>query len=148
MFLDLDRFKIINDSLGHAAGDKLLQIVAERLKACMRGSDVIARLGGDEFVVLLRDVDRRSEIASVAERILAATRDPIMVDGQECRISASVGVALYPDHANDESRLMKFADVAMYSAKEDGRNAWRLYAPSARAEPSEHEREDGTTPTD
>jgi diguanylate cyclase (GGDEF)-like protein len=127
LFLDLDRFKVINDTLGHADGDALLLEVASRLRQTLRTSDVVARLGGDEFVVILPEVVDEQEVAVVARKLLSATMKPVMLSGQECRVTASIGVALYPEHGNDEQTLTKNADRAMYLAKEEGKNDFRLF---------------------
>ena len=127
MFMDLDRFKNINDTLGHAAGDILLIEIAERLRECMRASDVIARIGGDEFVIMLREVSDQSQVATVARKILAAVVKPLTIHGHECRITASIGISMFPTDALDEESLIKNADAAMYVAKEEGRNGFRFH---------------------
>jgi diguanylate cyclase (GGDEF)-like protein/PAS domain S-box-containing protein len=126
-FIDLDRFKFINDSLGHEAGDTLLRTVAQRLKARLRSSDIVARLGGDEFVMLAQDLSSADQAARIARKVLSAVIQPVELFGQECRVTASVGVALYPDDAPDESTLMAHADAAMYHAKEEGKNNFQFY---------------------
>jgi diguanylate cyclase (GGDEF)-like protein len=128
MFVDLDRFKNINDTLGHEAGDALLNDVAARLRASLRASDTVARLGGDEFVILVPEVDDEAGLAAVAEKLLAAIARPLACAGQEFRVTASVGVAVYPADGLDEPTLMKHADIAMYQAKEDGKNTFAFYA--------------------
>ncbi|WP_440994931.1 putative bifunctional diguanylate cyclase/phosphodiesterase [Arhodomonas sp. SL1] len=128
LFLDLDRFKNINDSLGHDAGDELLQEMGTRLEASVRESDTVARLGGDEFVVLLPQVDSGNQVVPVAEKILAAVGRPFTLVGQEFRVTVSIGVTLYPDDGEDEQTLMKNADVAMYHAKEQGKNNFQFYS--------------------
>ncbi|HEU4617959.1 MAG TPA: diguanylate cyclase, partial [Gammaproteobacteria bacterium] len=128
LFIDLDRFKVINDSLGHEAGDQLLKTMSARLSRCMRKSDMVARLGGDEFVVLLEDSNDAAAAAEVAKKILAAVMEPVEIMGQECRVTASVGIARYPDDARDALTLMKHADVAMYLAKEEGKNNYQFYS--------------------
>ncbi len=127
LFIDLDRFKIINDTLGHDAGDKLLQEVAARFTECLRASDVVARLGGDEFVVLLQEVGDPEQVAGVARKILSAAIKPVVILGQECRVTASIGICMYPADAQDEQSLMKNADIAMYLAKEEGKNNFQFY---------------------
>ncbi|QNI04725.1 EAL domain-containing protein [Halomonas sp. SH5A2] len=122
LFLDLDRFKIINDSLGHDAGDELLQEMARRLSTTVRESDVVARLGGDEFVVLLTEIEEVRQAEIVAEKILATVSAPFTLAGQELHITVSVGVALFPRDGEDEQSLLKSADIAMYYAKEKGKN--------------------------
>lgn len=128
LFIDLDRFKIINDTLGHEAGDRLLQEVATRLKEPLRAVDVVARLGGDEFVILIEEVSDSSQVAVVAHKILASIIKPITLIGQECRITASIGICMYPKDAEDEQSLMKNADMAMYFAKEEGKNNYQFYS--------------------
>jgi diguanylate cyclase (GGDEF)-like protein len=128
LFVDLDRFKTINDTLGHDAGDLLLQEVAERLQACLRESDTVARLGGDEFVVLLPALRDAADVEVVARKILAATSKSFLVLGREFRVTASVGISTYPQDGEDEQSLMKNADIAMYQAKEDGKNNFRFYS--------------------
>jgi diguanylate cyclase (GGDEF)-like protein len=134
LFCDLDRFKNVNDSLGHSKGDELLKAAAGRLRTCVRDSDSLARLGGDEFTLLIESVTGPDEAAVVAERVLAAFRDPFTLDGQELFLSASVGVALYPDDGRDAQTLLKNADTAMYSAKLAGRNNHVRYTPSMNAQ--------------
>lgn len=134
LFVDLDRFKVINDTLGHDAGDELLREIAARLKQTLRASDIVGRLGGDEFVVLLPEVRDTRQAAAVARKILAATMKPITLLGQECRVTASVGIAMYPADADDEQSLMKNADIAMYLAKEQGRNTCEFYSQEIRTQ--------------
>jgi diguanylate cyclase (GGDEF)-like protein/PAS domain S-box-containing protein len=121
LFIDLDRFKIINDTLGHEAGDVLLREISARLRECLRAADVVARLGGDEFVVLLQEVDE-ARAAAVAREILAVLMKPVVILGQECRVTASIGVCLHPEDGQDDQAVMKNADMAMYLAKEEGKN--------------------------
>ncbi|HET8699777.1 MAG TPA: EAL domain-containing protein [Gammaproteobacteria bacterium] len=128
LFIDLDRFKIVNDSLGHEAGDVLLKEMAARLRSCMRQSDVLARLGGDEFVVLLEEVNDENEAADVAKKVLSSVLVPVQIMGHECRITASIGIATYPVDARDAQTLMKHADMAMYLAKEEGKNNFQFYS--------------------
>jgi len=129
MFIDVDRFKIVNDSLGHEAGDALLKEMAARLRRCMGDSDALARLGGDEFVALIRDVTDLATIAERAKAILNATLKPMKISGQECRVTVSIGIACFPDDASDAASLMKHADMAMYLAKEEGKNNYQFYSP-------------------
>ena len=133
LFVDLDRFKQINDTQGHGAGDVVLREVADRLNRCVRSgdgeTDVVARLGGDEFVVLLTEVAHPQQAHHVAERILAVMRKPFMVGGRENFISASVGIARYPEDGSDVESLLRNADAAMYSVKAQGRNAVAAYRP-------------------
>jgi diguanylate cyclase (GGDEF)-like protein/PAS domain S-box-containing protein len=127
LFLDLDRFKVVNDSLGHEKGDLLLQAVARRLEVCMRKSDTVARLGGDEFVIVLTDFDSSAEIAHMAERIIALLLEPIDLDGHEVHVSASLGIAVFPQDGADAASLMKNADIAMYQSKQAGRSTFRFF---------------------
>jgi diguanylate cyclase (GGDEF)-like protein len=121
LYLDLDRFKVINDSLGHASGDQLLMCIAERLKSCVRQSDVVARLGGDEFAVVLTNTAQAVSGASVARNILHAVERPVAFLGNEVFTSTSIGVCVYPDDGTDADSLLKNADIAMYRAKQQGR---------------------------
>ena len=132
-FIDLDRFKQINDTLGHEAGDELLTGVANRLKGCLRDSDAVARLGGDEFVVLLSELVEEKYAATVAQKIVTAIARPFMLLGQEFSVTASIGISTYPTDGLDEQTLTKNADIAMYQAKEDGRNQFRFYSESLNA---------------
>ena len=129
-FLDLDRFKQINDTLGHAAGDQLLQDVAKRLRLCVRESDTIARLGGDEFVVLLPELSDVKHAGVIAEKILLAIAKPFTLIGHEFRVTASIGISAYPLDGLDEQTLTKNADAAMYKAKAEGKNNFQFYAES------------------
>jgi len=142
LFLDLDRFKQINDTLGHGVGDRLLQAVAERLRRSLRSSDAIARgdlagtnedvcrLGGDEFIVSISNISRGEDAASVAKRILEALQQPFRLDEQEVFISASIGISLFPQDGTDLETLLKNADAAMYQAKEAGRNNCQFFSQS------------------
>jgi len=127
LFIDLDRFKIINDSLGHEAGDALLVEIATRLRSCVRACDVVARLGGDEFVVILEQTAATDDIARIAENLLAVLSQPLQLSGHECHTTASIGIAMYPADGTDEQTLTKNADIAMYLAKEDGKNGFRFF---------------------
>ena len=127
MFLDLDRFKTINDSLGHLTGDKLLQGVAGRLRQCVRETDTVSRQGGDEFIIVLTGVDSPDEAGRVAAKILDQLDAAFDVDGQQLRTSFSIGIALFPEDGHDPETLMKNADTAMYHAKESGRNTYRFF---------------------
>jgi diguanylate cyclase (GGDEF)-like protein len=127
LFLDLDRFKNINDTLGHPAGNRLLQEVANRLTDSIRAEDTVARQGGDEFIVVLDNVRNRIEPATVARKMLAALTSPFMLDSHELFVSASIGISLYPDNGNDVTSLIRNADTAMYLAKEHDRNHYRFY---------------------
>jgi diguanylate cyclase (GGDEF)-like protein/PAS domain S-box-containing protein len=127
VFIDLDNFKFINDSLGHAAGDELLVEIASRLRACLRGSDTVARQGGDEFVLVLNDHYRVNSIISLLERVLVEVGRPVLLGGREFQVGASLGVALYPQDGDDAATLLKHADVAMYAAKDRGRNNFQFF---------------------
>jgi diguanylate cyclase (GGDEF)-like protein/PAS domain S-box-containing protein len=128
MFLDLDRFKNINDSLGHHVGDQILKEVAARLTRGLRGGDTVARLGGDEFVVVLQEVRNAHDAAMVAQSLLRDLAPPYLVDGRELHVSASIGITLYPDDGRDGDVLMQNADVAMYHVKDGGRNGYQFFA--------------------
>ncbi|CCG42377.1 Putative diguanylate cyclase (GGDEF)/phosphodiesterase (EAL) precursor with PAS sensor; Putative two-component sensor histidine kinase [Magnetospirillum molischianum DSM 120] len=134
LFIDLDHFKQVNDTLGHLAGDCLLQQVAERLSSCVRQGDTIARLAGDEFTVILEDVTEARDSAIVAQKILSLMAEPFDLQGHEARISSSIGVALYPNDGDDPQTLIKLADAAMYQAKNQGRNACRFHSESVYAQ--------------
>jgi diguanylate cyclase (GGDEF)-like protein/PAS domain S-box-containing protein len=128
MFLDLDHFKRINDSLGHDVGDQLLQEVARRLATCVRAGDTVARTGGDEFVIVLPEIARAADAALVAEKIVTILRSPLTIEGHEIRTSTSIGISIYPiDGADDAQALMKKADQAMYAAKAAGRDGYRVF---------------------
>ncbi|HKB64064.1 MAG TPA: diguanylate cyclase, partial [Burkholderiales bacterium] len=128
LFLDLDRFKFINDTLGHPFGDRLLQEAAGRLRMCLRESDTIARFGGDEFVALIEDFSEPGDVVSVAQKILHALRWPFMLQGETCHLTASIGVSLYPNDGTDLASLLKNADIATYRAKEQGKNNYLFYS--------------------
>jgi diguanylate cyclase (GGDEF)-like protein len=128
MFLDLDRFKEINDSLGHEAGDDLLKKMGRRLGESLRESDLVARLGGDEFIILLPEITEETQVTTVAGKILAAVAKPFTLAEQEFRITISIGIAMFPADGEDEQTLMKNADIAMYHAKEGGKNSFRFYS--------------------
>ncbi|MDQ6800383.1 MAG: EAL domain-containing protein [Acidobacteriota bacterium] len=127
LFLDLDRFKVINDSLGHNIGDQLLQAVAARVQSCVRESDTVARLGGDEFTVLLASLPHAEDAALVAQKIIDAVRYPFHIEGREFFMTTSIGISLYPDDGVDAESLIKNADTAMYQAKEQGRDNYQLF---------------------
>lgn len=133
LFLDLDNFKTVNDSLGHPAGDRLLAMVAGRLSKCVRDEDLLARLGGDEFVALLSRLSNVEEAALVADRMLAALAEPLIIDGHELHLSASIGIALFPGDGAEVDTLLKHADTAMYGAKEAGRHTYRFFVPEMNA---------------
>lgn len=133
LFLDLDRFKIINDTHGHQVGDMLLQEVSSRLSSSLRGMDTIARLGGDEFMVLLPEVDQVESAAKVAQKILLGFEPVFDIDGHKFHVTTSIGISLFPHDGQDAQTLMKNADVALYRAKEKGRNNYQLYTPAMTA---------------
>jgi len=138
LFLDLDRFKRINDSLGHEVGDRLLQQVASRLRGCVREDDTVARQGGDEFVTLLAEIDELADATQIARRMIESLRAPIEIGGNELFVSSSIGIAVYPDDGTSEELLLRNADAAMYEAKESGRNGFRLYSPTMNASSLQH----------
>jgi diguanylate cyclase (GGDEF)-like protein/PAS domain S-box-containing protein len=134
LFIDLDRFKVINDSLGHEAGDALLVEMGKRLRNNLRSTDVVARLGGDEFVVILEQTADGQSIEGVTQKLLAALRQPLQLCGHECHTTASIGIAMYPADGTDVQTLTKNADIAMYLAKEDGKNGFRFYTKDVKAQ--------------
>lgn len=127
IFLDLDRFKVINDTLGHSAGDQLLVIVAERLQDCARSGDTVARYGGDEFVLIFPGIGRIEDAAAIAERIGAEVSQPLLIRDRTLQVTASIGIGFYPDDGHDKEALLQHADAAMYQAKELGRNCFCFY---------------------
>jgi len=133
LFLDLDRFKVINDSLGHNIGDQLLQAVAARIAACVRDSDTVARLGGDEFTILLPRLNRSQDVAPVANKIIEAVRYPFHIESREFFITTSIGISVYPEDGSDAETLIKNADTAMYQAKEVGRDNCQLFNANVNA---------------
>ena len=132
LFIDLDRFKNVNDTLGHSAGDELIRVVAQRLNRHCRTSDTLARFGGDEFVFLLSNVKSSDNARLVAGRVIEALREPVEIDGHNIHVSASVGIAMYPGDADDAETLVKNADTALYAAKELGRNTYFVYQPGTQ----------------
>lgn len=140
MFLDIDGFKAINDGLGHALGDELLQSVAGRLLTCVRQSDTVCRQGGDEFLILLPEIERASDAAISAETILLALATPHRLHGTQLTMSASIGISIYPDDGNEAAALIHCADTAMYDAKQRGGNDYRYFAAAMNAP-------DGALPT-
>ncbi len=127
LFLDMDRFKVINDSLGHVVGDALLKLMAVRLNACVREGDTVARLGGDEFAVVLNDLASRDDITLTAQKILSAIECPFYLDGRELFVTTSIGISMYPQDGDTCQVLLRRADVAMYNAKAAGKNAFHFY---------------------
>jgi diguanylate cyclase (GGDEF)-like protein len=134
LFIDLDRFKVINDSLGHDAGDMLLVEIGGRLRRALRSSDVVARLGGDEFVVILEEASERHEVERIAGELLSVLSQPLLLSGHECHTTASIGIAMYPSDGGDVQTLTKNADMAMYLAKEDGKNGFRFYSSEVKTQ--------------
>jgi diguanylate cyclase (GGDEF)-like protein len=132
LFLDVDHFKRINDSLGHASGDQVLKSIARRLAACVRGSDTVSRQGGDEFVILLSEVARAEDAASTAAKILAAVSRPYHIDVQDLQVTMSMGIAVYPADGADAETLMKNADLALFHSKAYDRGNHRFYEPTMR----------------
>ncbi len=128
MFLDMDRFKIVNDSLGHLAGDKLLQEIARRLKQCIRDSDTLARIGGDEFNLMLADINSRDDVLSLVEKMTTALEKPFLIDGNEVYVTFSIGTAIYPEDGSTSETLIKHADMAMYNIKGKSKNGHEFFA--------------------
>ncbi|MBI3608268.1 MAG: EAL domain-containing protein [Nitrospirae bacterium] len=137
LFIDLDRFKLINDGLGHDVGDRLLRAVAERLAASVHDGDTVARLGGDEFTVLLPELRKIEDLSLVTEKLFAALKQPFVINDLELFVTASIGVSSSPTDGHDTATLLKNADAAMYRAKEQGRNTCRLYSPELNAKAGE-----------
>jgi len=138
LFIDLDRFKYVNDTLGHKYGDELLNQVALRLQTCLRESDTVARLGGDEFVVLLPEISRRIYVATVATKIIEEFSHPYYLRGETVSISASIGIATYPEDGPDEATLTKNADIAMYKVKNAGKNSFQFFSEEIQTESLKH----------
>jgi diguanylate cyclase (GGDEF)-like protein/PAS domain S-box-containing protein len=128
LFIDLDRFKIINDTMGHEAGDQLLQEIAKRFKQSLRAVDVVGRLGGDEFIIMIEEVNELNQVETLAHKILSSAMKPMVLLGEECHVTASIGISIYPRDGEDEQTLMKNADMAMYFAKEEGKNNYQFYS--------------------
>jgi diguanylate cyclase (GGDEF)-like protein/PAS domain S-box-containing protein len=133
MFIDLDRFKNVNDTLGHAVGDQLLQQVSERLAGSVRAGDTVGRLGGDEFAIVLSNLSNAQDASLVAQKIMAAFVEPFQLEGSEIYVTASIGITLYPDDSADQDTLIRNADAAMYRAKEAGRNSYQFYTSEMNA---------------
>jgi diguanylate cyclase (GGDEF)-like protein/PAS domain S-box-containing protein len=129
LFLDLDRFKHINDSRGHETGDELLKTVAQRLRSTVRSIDVVVRMGGDEFIVILKEVTNTAQVNEAAERIIEALSHPVVINGRSLVTTVSIGVSLYPRDGADMEELLRHSDSAMYQAKERGRNNWQVFSP-------------------
>jgi len=137
MFIDLDRFKLVNDTLGHSVGDALLMKVSDKLKQAVRTEDLVARQGGDEFVVLMPHISSTDEVDSIADRIIKAVGQPHDLGEHEVRTSPSIGIAVYPDQGDDRETLLRHADIAMFEAKNAGRNTYRFYSPEMQTQASE-----------
>ena len=133
MMLDLDRFKDVNDTLGHSVGDQLLQAVGERLTYLLRKSDTVARMDSDEFMLIIPEIAWAEDTTRVAQRILDAFREPFVCDGRELYITTSIGIAIYPYDGEDADTLIQNADIAMYRAKEEGRDNYQRYTPAMNA---------------
>ena len=138
MFIDVDRFKNVNDTLGHAVGDRLLQQVSERLIRSVRAGDTVGRLGGDEFAIVLSDLSSAQDANLIAQKIMVSFKEPLKLAGVELYVTASIGITLYPDDSTDQETLIKNADAAMYRAKDVGRNSYRFYTPEMNARALEH----------
>ncbi len=138
LFVDLDRFKMVNDSLGHTAGDQLLIEASKRMRANIRAEDVLARLGGDEFVVLVDQLAGKDQVTAIAQHLLEAFESPFLLCRHECRISCSIGIAIFPDDASDPEELVKQADTAMYAAKAGGKNAYRFFSIELQSQSLKH----------
>ena len=136
MFLDLDHFKEINDTLGHEAGDACLKEVAGRVRQCVRASDTVARMGGDEFTLLLPKVIAEADVRAVAQKILEAMKMPIVLGGQQVAITTSIGISMFPRDAQDGETLLKHADAAMYKVKNSGRAGMYFFVPDLLGRPS------------
>ncbi len=134
LFIDLDSFKVVNDSYGHAAGDELLRIVAKRIRTCVRDQDVVGRMGGDEFTVLLEDLTSPHDATAVARKLLPALAERMLCNGYETSISGSIGISIFPRDASDVQTLLTRADTAMYRAKENGRNNYQVFSPTLAAD--------------
>jgi diguanylate cyclase (GGDEF)-like protein/PAS domain S-box-containing protein len=128
LILDLDRFKPVNDLLGHAAGDEVLNEVSRRLGECVRSGDLVARIGGDEFVLILNDVSSAEEVETACRRLIDSIEKPVRVEDQEVFVSASIGISMAPNDSTQAAELLRYADIALYEAKSAGRNTWRFYA--------------------
>lgn len=137
LFIDLDRFKIINDTMGHEAGDLLLKEIADRFKQTLRAVDVVSRLGGDEFIILIEEVSEINQITTLTQKILAAAMKPIMIMDKECRVTASIGISIFPRDGEDDQTLIKNADIAMYFAKEEGKNNYQFYSKDIKTQSTE-----------
>jgi diguanylate cyclase (GGDEF)-like protein/PAS domain S-box-containing protein len=134
LFIDLDRFKLVNDSLGHDVGDRLLQEIARRLRGVLRDADTVARVGGDEFQVIVTNAGSSVDAAAIAEKLMHVLGEPFVLEGQELHVTASIGVSLFPRDGASGELLLKYADTALYEAKGEGRNAYRFFSPEMNAQ--------------
>jgi diguanylate cyclase (GGDEF)-like protein len=130
LFLDLDNFKQVNDNLGHAIGDQLLQQVAERLRHCVRAGDTVCRQGGDEFLVLIEAIDNPDQLLPLVEKLLATNAEPYQIKQHTLTLTSSIGISVYPDDGVEINDLVKHADAAMYAAKTSGRNCFQFFTPN------------------
>jgi len=135
MFVDLDRFKPVNDRFGHRVGDELLKTVAKRLTDCVRKGDTVARTGGDEFIIVLGEISSVNDVAVVSKKVLDELSRPVLVSRHELHISCSIGISLYPNDGTDMNTLIMNADMAMYHAKNSGRNSFRFFIPEMSTAP-------------
>src|SRR5262249_18928725 len=126
LFLDLDHFKVINDTLGHSTGDALLRLIGRRLKACVREGDTVARVSGDEFTIVLQDLAKKEDAALVARKVLQSVAEPVALDGHRLSVTTSIGITFFPDDGEDAESLLKNADNAVYVAKSEGRNTYQM----------------------
>jgi diguanylate cyclase (GGDEF)-like protein len=138
--LDLDRFKIVNDTLGHPAGDALLQALATRFRSIVRDTDTVARFGGDEFAILLPELAAREDAERLALRVIDAVHAPVTIEGREITVGVSIGIALAPEDGADPTQIMKCADMALYKAKGEGRDCYRFYEASMSSEVGQQQR--------
>jgi len=138
MYLDMDRFKVINDSLGHVAGDQLLQTVANRLRNCLRDSDTLARVGGDEFNLLVPEISGRVDAIHLVEKVIDNLKDPVLIDGVEVFISFSIGIALFPEDGESMDSLIKHADIAMYHVKRHGKDGYEFFSGDMKGSADQH----------
>ena len=127
MSLDLDKFKSVNDTLGHGAGDQVLKAIGTRLTGIIRASDTLARMGGDEFILVMLETNQMEDATTIAQKILDSFSQPLLIDGHQLHLSASIGIAIYPEDADDMETLIKKSDAALYYAKGHGRNQFKFY---------------------
>lgn len=143
LFMDLDHFKQVNDTLGHPAGDLLLQSVAKRLQACVRQTDAVCRLGGDEFVILLPVVPAVEDAILAARKVIAAMAGPHLISGRQVAVTVSIGISVFPDDGTDSEALVEAADIAMYAAKRNGRNSYVVSTQPPARRPGKRRRNQG-----